>query len=395
MLVASAPSEVPASTTTLTAEKATVQSTVSGKGAIVAAATADASFQSAGTITSISVSMGQTVAAGQQLATIDPAAAQRELEKATTAAASADRAVNLARDNAGRSQASLSAAQQALNREQSAPAPVVEESGDGGTSTIDDRATKIANAQQSVREAEAAVASAEAAVLDAVGAQTNAAADVAAAQAAKDATVLVAPIAGVVTAINGTVGTTTTAGEASAQNGGRASASSGFVQISDTSSWHTTIAVSEADVSSVQAEQSATVTMAGSRNEQITGRVVAVSPIPTTSSEGVVSYAVSVALDSAPAAVRIGRTGFVTIVVAEAKDVVALPSEAVTVERAGEGSVQMRDKNGNLATLDVKTGLVGGGMTEIKHGLKPGSVVEVTIPRPTDNPGDSGGGEHL
>lgn len=375
----------PALTETV-AEVGTVKTAVTGKGAISAASTANASFQSAGTVTSITVTVGQHVPAGHQLATIDSAAADREIEKSRNSAAAADRAVAVARGNADRARENLGSAQQALTRAQNAPPPAATPSSSTDPAApaipaVDDRPEKIATAKQAVRDAESAAASADAAVADAIGAQATAAGEVAASEAVKAATTLTAPIAGVVTAINGTIGSVTSGG-GSTQEGSApaASVSSGFIQISDTSSWRISVAVSESDVASVKVDQPATVTLAGSGGGTATGKVTSIAPTPTTSTEGVVSYPVIIALDQVPENTAIGRTGFVSIVVDEAKDVVVLPTEAITSTGQNEGTVRVKDEKGTLSTLVVKTGLAGNGMTQITSGVKTGDTVFVAIP---------------
>jgi macrolide-specific efflux system membrane fusion protein len=392
MAGASAPTDI--ALAEATAEVQSVKSTVTGKGALSAAATANASFQSVGTITSITVAVGQHVTAGQVLATIDSAAADREVERAGITASAADRAVAVARGNADHARQTLTAAQQALVRAQNEPPPATAPSGEPDPTatpaptipTTDDRPEKIAAAEQAVREAEAGVAAADAAVADAIGSQSAAASEVSAASAVKTATTLTAPIGGVVTAINGTIGSITSGGGSSQETSAANSGTSGFIQISDTSSWQITVAVSEADIAAVKVDQPASVALAGTGGSTATGRVVSTAPTPTTSTDGVVSYAVAVALDAVPKDVRIGRTGFVSIVVAEAKDAVVVPTEAVSITEPGHGTVQVRNDDGELATIDVTTGLIGDGKTQVTTGLKSGTVV--VIPIPTAVPGD-------
>ena len=63
---------------TATVQRGTVQSSVSASGNVSAATSASENFDSSGTLTSVDVTVGDTVKAGQLLATIDPASAQAD-----------------------------------------------------------------------------------------------------------------------------------------------------------------------------------------------------------------------------------------------------------------------------------------------------------------------------
>ncbi|MFF2273835.1 efflux RND transporter periplasmic adaptor subunit [Agromyces sp. NPDC058136] len=353
---------------TATVEKGTVSAAVSGKGAIGAATTSNASFAKGGTITAISVTVGQTVAAGQELATVDPADADRELEKvrgglraAETALANTREALQTAKNALGNSRALLAAAP-----------------GD---------APDYASLVAAVREQEGALPSRDTDVVNAVKARDDAAREVEAAQAARDQTVLKAPMAGVVTAINGTVGsiasgggTSSDSGSSSSSSGSGSSTPSGLITISDVSSLRVVASIPEADIARVALEQTAVVTLAGRDGVSINGLVTSVEPTPQTSTEGVVSYAVRIQLVDPPASVKLGQTGFVSITTAAASDVLMLPTAAVTLTAPGEGTVQLVRKKGAPAkVVPVKTGLSGGGFTEITEGLDVGDIVELTV----------------
>ncbi|MBM2623101.1 biotin/lipoyl-binding protein, partial [Actinoplanes sp. LDG1-06] len=134
-----------ASTRTVAVQQGTVTKTVTADGTVESASTATASFVTGGTVTAINARVGQKVAKGQVLAKVDPADAQRSLDAA---------------------EADLDAARDSLERAE-----------DAGSDT--------STAENEVEQAELAVDEAEAAVAG---------------------TVLKAPMAGTVTAVNGTLG---------------------------------------------------------------------------------------------------------------------------------------------------------------------------------------------
>ena len=75
---------------TAPAEEASVAQTVTGTGTVASAARADVAFQVAGTVATVDVSVGDTVAAGDVLATLDPESLQEALEQAESALADAE-----------------------------------------------------------------------------------------------------------------------------------------------------------------------------------------------------------------------------------------------------------------------------------------------------------------
>ena len=132
-----------------TVQAGTVVSTASATGTVQSANTANADFGTSGTVTEIDVKVGDAVTKGQVLARLDPTAAQDQLNTAN---------------------ANLASAQQSLARANAA-APV--------------DASAVASAQAQVAQAQVAVD---------------------ADQRALDGTVLKAPMAGTVTAVNGSAG---------------------------------------------------------------------------------------------------------------------------------------------------------------------------------------------
>lgn len=356
---------------TVTAEVGTVTTVVSGKGAIAAAATSNASFVKPGTITGIAVTVGQTVAVGQDLATTDPADADRELNKAQSALSAAESALENARSSYWTASKALDSARAAFA---AAPADAPERA------TLGD----------AVREQEISLPSRDTEVVAAAKTRDDAAAEVAAAQAARDQTVLKAPMAGVVTAINGTVGSVASGGGSSSDSAGSGSEKppAGLITISDVSALRVTASIPEADIAKVVLQQTAVVALAASGDAPISGTVISVAPTPQTTTEGVVTYAVTIQLIDPPAGIKLGQTGFVSIATAEAADVVTLPSEAVKLTAPGEGTVQLVVKKGAPAkTVKVKTGLTGNGLAEITDGVSAGDVVEIGSATPSEDPG--------
>ena len=93
---------------TVTVARGTVQSAVTASGNVSVARSAAANFSTSGTVTSVKVEVGDVVTAGQQLATLDSAAAEADLETAKANLAQAEATLASAKGGA-------SAEQQASN----------------------------------------------------------------------------------------------------------------------------------------------------------------------------------------------------------------------------------------------------------------------------------------
>ncbi|MBP9727878.1 MAG: efflux RND transporter periplasmic adaptor subunit [Candidatus Moranbacteria bacterium] len=125
----------------------------------------------------------------------------------------------------------------------------------------------------------------------------------------------------------------------------------------------------------------------------VSGKIAKVDTIGTIS-QGVVSYGAEVALDEQLAVLRPGMSVTATIIVAEKKNVVSVPNEALsyqdgvaTVRMAGskvpngEGGMTLGQKK------EVTVGMTDNVMTEIIDGLKEGDTVIVTVGASTPRTG--------
>ena len=153
------------------------------------------------------------------------------------------------------------------------------------------------------------------------------------AQKAVNDTVLVAPAAGTVSAVNGAVG------EAVASGG------DGFITLVNVSTLQVKAAFSETDAAKVQVGQPATVTFDALTDQSFTGKVVAIDAASTVTSN-VVTYNVTVALDSTSPQVKVGMTASVDVTVAQKDNVLVLPASALS-GRGETATVTVRTANGD------------------------------------------------
>jgi macrolide-specific efflux system membrane fusion protein len=325
-----------------TVQAGTVTATASASGTVQSANTANADFGTTGTVTEIDVHVGDTVTKGQVLAKLDPTAAQDQLNTAN---------------------ANLASAQQSLARANAA-------------NPVD--ASAVASAQAQVAQAQATVD---------------------ADQRALDGTVLKAPMAGTVTAVNGSVGGSSTgssSASSSGSSGGGASAaassssaSSGFVQLADLSQLQVSGYFAEADATKLKVGQEATVSWSALAGTRATGKVASIAPTATTQNS-VNSYLVVISLDSVPAGARLGQTTSVAVTVARADNVLRLPTAAVR-SAGGRFTVQLVTGTNKTQTTVVQVGVQGDTYDEITGGLEEGQ--QVAIPRqatPTISNGPGG-----
>src|SRR5665648_618611 len=316
----------------------TLEKSVVASGTFTPTVQEEVSFEASGTVTSVAVAAGQTVTAGQTLATIDTLTLNADLlsAKATLAAAEARLADS-------------------------------EDADDGSDAS---EAQIAANAAQ-VDVAQAAV-------------------DVAA-EAMAGAT-LVAPVDGLLTDVNLAVGQavigsgsssgsgTATPG-ASTQDGATTTTSSAQFVVVGTESWQIDVTVDDADGD--QAE----ITIEDV-TDMVFGTVTEIGLI-STSTSGVAAYPVSIEVTGQPDGVYDGVSGDVAIVYERRTDVLTVPSAAVrTVD--GGSVVTQAGADGKEITTSVTVGETVGDLTEITAGLVEGDEVLVTVVTQTSQDAGTG-----
>jgi RND family efflux transporter MFP subunit len=264
-------------------------------------------------VTDVRVKPGDTVKAGQVLATAATADAQRDLASATGDLRTANINLATAEDD-------LSTAK------------------DSGTTS------RINQAKIGLYAAQSQVAKASQARNDLL-------------KQIKAAT-LRAPIDGIVTAVGITKGFDAPAGAA--------------ITIASPTLTVTTDVV-ESDLVSIKAGQAATVSVTAI-SADLTGTVTAISPTSSTSSQGVVSYPVTITIKDAPTTARAGMSADVTITTASATGVLTVPASALQ-GTTGNYAVLVLATDGTTSRVPVEVGLVTNAMAEIKSGITEGTNV--------------------
>jgi HlyD family secretion protein len=267
----------------------------------------------------------------------------------------------------------------------------------------------IANAEQSVVTAEndqgaadvdqpADIAAQEAVVRDAEAA-------VAIAQRNVDNRVLRAPVAGVVSAINGTTGefvaaasgTTAMAPGSSAalpestdaETGDSGDADGGaFITLNNLNTFQLVVPFEESDAARVAVNQSVEVTVDAIPDLQAQGTVLSIGPSGTSSSGIVEYYATIVLAEGSDSRLRDGQTALADVLVETVDNVLRVPSAAVRRDAAGATSVDVRGEDGQAIATPFVAGTVGDEYTQVNSGLREGQ--ELLLPQ-TQQAGSSDG----
>lgn len=303
-------------TTTSAASLETLEKSVSTSGTLTPLVdeTVDFADGVAGTVTSVAVVAGQTVAVDDTLAVVDTLQMNANLLEA---------------------QATLAEAQATL-----------------ADATTDAR----------VASAEASVAVAQTAVDDA--------------QAALDAQVLTAPAVGVVTSVGIEVGDTvgsTSTGAAGGAGGAETTASTGAFTIVGTDAWRVDVTVGESDVALIAVGNQVELTT--DDGTELFGTVTEIGLLPSTDS-GSAAYPVAIDVTGTADGLYDGTSVTVAIVYERRTDVLTVPSAAVTTAD-GTSTVTLVAADGTETETTVEVGETVGNLTEILSGLAEGDEVLV------------------
>jgi macrolide-specific efflux system membrane fusion protein len=350
-------------------------------------------------VTSINVSVGDPVKAGQVLMKIDTTQLQYTLRNAQSQLASAQANFDAAKQKNDQNPQQLLVTKAALDKAIAALQ----------TAQANYNAVAWRNDVTSTQQG-AALASATADYQAALGnfkitaatindsALRTAASSVAQAQISVDQAQdniakasLVAPFDGVVAAVNYNVGDTVGGGGGSTSSTGiSVSASGAGVVIADPTQLQVKVTLSEVDVAKVKVGQVAQMALDALPGNTYTATVSAIGPVPTVTS-GVVNYPVFLSVTKPDSQVRPGMTANLNIIVDSRSDVLLVPTRAVRTQ--GNQKVVTVLFKGQSIQTPVTTGLSNDTQIEIVNGLNLGDeiVIQGTTTR-QPNVGGPGGG---
>jgi HlyD family secretion protein len=337
-----------------------LQSFVTASGEIVATRYADIGSASMGRLVSLSVREGDKVRAGQLLARIDPVQAASSADAAAAGLTALESEAEGAATQIKASEADLAAAESRAAEAERQLKRARELRGSG----------LIAQSEHDAAQANFETTTAQAAAERRVA---QGRADLARARDQLSKTDITAPIDGVVTRLEVEEGEMVVIG---VQN----QPGTILMTISDLSSINAEVKVAEADVLRLALGNPATATLEALPGRKFDGKVVEIgaSALPQIGTQAAArEFKVKVRLDGDLDVLRPGLTCDAEILVAERKNVLTVPLQAV-VQRPGTGGTQQVGVfvvNDGVATFTpATTGIIGGLSVEI-DGLPEGAAV--------------------
>jgi macrolide-specific efflux system membrane fusion protein len=376
----------------------TMDQVVTSEGTVAVADQQDASFTSSGTVTAVNVTAGQTVTAGQVLATIDSAALTSDVASAESALAKAQ--AQLSDDtSSGASSAQLAADRTSITSAEDQLSAAQE---------------ALAGAQL-VAELDGTVASVDLTVGEQLGSSGSGGTTMTGSESGSGAS----------GSSLGTDSSSSTPGGATGDSGSTdSSTSSAQIVVVSTSSYVVELSLDATEVAEVADGQPATITLVSSTSSSssglmgafpgggfpgagaqqqadssgdtgsrqiagtsaATGTVTSVSSVADASS-GVAEYAVTVSFTDTSGSYNAGASVSVAITYAQTGETLSVPSRAVTTAD-GVSTVQVSTGDGTTSRT-VTTGVTVDGMVQITDGLSAGE--SVVISGPTGMPGGATG----
>ena len=177
---------------------------------------------------------------------------------------------------------------------------------------------------------------------------------------------LTASIGGTVTAVN--------------IHAGEKYAGGPIVSIQDTDALVVSAEIDEYDIADVKVGMKAVFKTDSTRDEQLTGEVIFISPTPTLGSD--VTYQVKVRIDSDTSRLRIGMNAKLNIILEETSDVLTVPYDAIQQDEQGNDviyAVERSESGGIIKTaIPVTVGVEGDYYVEVSGNITPG--MEVSLP---------------
>ena len=355
----SASTLITTTTTVQTVSTGTITQTVASSGTIEPSSQASLNFGQSGRVTAVDVTVGQTVTAGQALATIDGSSLTASLAQA---------------------QAVLANDQAQLSSDQAAGASSAQIASD--QASVDSTQTQVTSAQTALSEATltSTIAGTVASVNLTVGQQVSGSSSSSGSTAGSSSTSGSAAGSGSSAgggSFSGGGASSGAAGGASSSSGSSSSSSSSTsaqVVVVSTGSYIVNTTVGSTQIGQLKLGDQATVTVSGSTTP-VYGTVGSIGLLATTTS-GVSTFPVVIDVTGSPTGLYGGSSATVSIVTQELPGVVVVPTTAI--QYSGNGTTVTLDSNGSKVTRTVTIGAASGGNTQVTGGLSVGDKIYVT-----------------
>jgi HlyD family secretion protein len=321
--------------TSETVKTMNISKTIQGTGAAYAGTTSAVSPNNNGTISGLTVKVGDTVKAAEQLFV----SSSSDLTKAVTMNT---RQLAKAQAQLASDETALTDANTQLTTDESA-------------TKVD--ATKVAADEKSITDTTSKITDDKDSVSDDIT-------TLSVANSAVTNQAVTTPIAGLVTSVDSANGS-------AGQSGKRA------VTVTDMSTMKVKVSVDELDISSVAVGQKATITFDALSDKTFTGVVESAAQTGTTTSD-VTTYDVVVGISN-PTGIRLGMNADVTIAVQSKDKAIVIPEEAL-VESNSKKYVRVDDTSASTSSPsnNSQTSASSGKLVEITTGIETEDYIEVT-----------------
>lgn len=311
---------------TATAKTMNLQVNVQGTGAAYAATTKEVMPNNNGTLENLTVKVGDTVTAGQKLFTCSS-------DELQTAVANAQNSLTEANIGLSSSEKDLIAKQNALSKAQAATTTTSDgdQSNSQGSKSIDDYKLEVEKAKLAVEQSKVKV--------------TNAKSNLANAKANVTKMSVIAPIGGVIVAVNNSNGD-------SIQKAQSGQSSQSVLTVVDMNSTKIKVSVDELDIEKIKLGQKTQIKFEAINDKTYEGIVETIAQIGTTENN-VTKYDVVVGITK-PEGIKLGMNANVTIQVENKENALVIPAEAL-VESNGKKFVRVESTDSNASSSNMKT----------------------------------------
>ena len=192
---------------------------------------------------------------------------------------------------------------------------------------------------------------------------------------------LTAPFAGIITAVNVTVGE---------------QASGPVVSLLDVDSLEVVLSVDEIDIGALSDGQAAELRFESYPDTAVAGEIAAIAPSNTPNNSTIVAYEVHLALGDHDLPLRVGMTANANLTTGERNDVLLVPNRAITIDRT-TGTYTVRRLNATAAEgfeeVEIQIGLRDNQFTQVLDGLNEGDQLLIGNSIPSAfGPGGGGPG---
>lgn len=320
-------------TVTVAAKTGTISQTVASSGTLEPASQSDENFAVSGTVTAVNVKAGQTVTAGQVLATVDTTALSEDVNAA---------------------EAQLTSAEDKLSSDESSGA---------AASSVDSDEASVTSAESSLSTAQTNLNDAS---LTSTIAGTVASVDLTTGQQVTGT--------GSGSGDTGATGSTAAAstGTGDTGTGSTGSSSSGQIVVIGTDSYIVNTTVDDTEIGEIAVGDQVDVTPTGDTTP-VYGTVGSISLIGT-ESDDVTTFPVVIDVTGNPTGLFAGATADTSIIVKQLNDVVEVPTAAISYGTNGQATVT-KVVNGSHVVTDVTVGAAESGETQITSGVTSGDKV--------------------